>query len=130
MYTLRREREGHSSIRLLVDPFFERLADTLEDCYYGQKGEDGIFLVDGGWRNGQSRPFLSTINLLSQDDFNALHGIIWKLHEFVLALRGEPFTEPLVTLRSFLQALTGKQRLWLLALLAKVRNDGLQVEDP
>lgn len=110
-----RETDGHDAIRINVDAAFELLHDELEECYYGTRGEDGVFISGTGWRDGISRPFLSisTIDLLSLNDFNTLHGLIFMVYDLIdNEERGKSTSE----LKTFFRSLPAYQQQWLLAI--------------
>lgn len=45
------------ALRERIDRKFCDLHDSLEEAYYGDRGEDGRWVAGTGWRNGQSSPW-------------------------------------------------------------------------
>jgi hypothetical protein len=67
------------------DDIFNEIHDTLEEAYYGDRGEDGRFVPGTGWKDGVSKPFIisgQTFDIQptleeSKALFDRLHGLLW-----------------------------------------------------
>jgi len=87
------------SLRRAIDTKFNDLHDSLEEAYYGRRGDDGRFVRGTGWRDGASSPWhgvdVQATPAESKALFERLHGALWWRHDGALAAenarQGSPY---------------------------------------
>ena len=129
----------HQALREKVDPIAYMLADELEDCYYGSYVDEDTPRLQDGWKQGNSKPFLTVFDVQpslpeSLALFQALHGLIWHLYTLLFDEVNQqepvPIPESEYALETDIDSVQHDKRTTARNMIIQIRDDyGLTNQD-